>query len=196
MYINAKQGSLFPIFPWMGFVFSGVVAAFLYSKYKLDESINKKIIYLSIIVLLLTIIIKLIPFSFYVNYNYYRTSPNFFFQRLAIVTLMLGLFSQIESKNKLKNSFVNFIGSESLIVYSVHLLIIFGLFFDNKSLSFIIGRTQDFSTTILWSISLVILMTLVAFIWKFIKQKNMTYARIIQYSILAIAIVMFFIRKY
>ncbi|MSP64424.1 MAG: hypothetical protein EXR16_02185 [Bacteroidetes bacterium] len=109
---------------------------------------------------------------------------------------MLGLFSQIESKNKLKNSFVNFIGSESLIVYSVHLLIIFGLFFDNKSLSFIIGRTQDFSTTILWSISLVILMTLVAFIWKFIKQKNMTYARIIQYSILAIAIVMFFIRKY
>ncbi len=192
MYFNSQQGSMFPIFPWASFIFSGVVVAFLYLHFQSDKKIFNKMILYSLIVIAITIIVKFIPFSFYTNLNYYRTSPNFFFQRIAIVIFLLGFLGTLETKNKLKNSFVNLVGSESLLVYSIHLLIIYGMFFDKKSISFIFGKTQNFLTTILLSISLIFFMTIVTYFWNFIKKKKLIYRRIIQYSTLTIGLLFFF----
>ncbi|MEK7819337.1 MAG: heparan-alpha-glucosaminide N-acetyltransferase domain-containing protein [Bacteroidota bacterium] len=192
MYLNAEQGSLFPIFPWMGFVFLGGISAFIFSKYKEKEKIFEKIIYISIAIIFVTIVVRLISPNVLLSFKQIQPSPSFFFQRAAIVTLLLGLFGFIESKNKLPNSFINIAGSESLVVYTAHLLIIFGLFFDGKSLSSIVGTTQTFQTTLFMSFVLILLMCLTAYVWNFIKNKNILYARIIQYTILAVTLILFF----
>ena len=196
MYLNTEQGSLFPIFPWMGFVFMGVVVAFNYLKHKNDNLYFNKVIYKSIAIIIVTVFLKIILGAYFATHYNFRTSPNFFFQRVAIVTLLLGIFGLIESKNKLRNSFINISGSESLIIYSVHLMVIFGLFFNEKSLAFIIGKTQNFGTTILWSIELIALMVALAYLWHFIKNKSMVYARVIQYSFLIVALYIFINRRF
>jgi uncharacterized membrane protein len=121
-YFN-YQVSTFPIFPWAGFLFSGVIAAYLYVR------LDKKIFFR----LLLALGIAFFPWFFL------KSSPVYFKAELTLtgnLNKMAGVFLLLWLADwllrRFKGPLLNMLikaGSESLFIYVLHLFIIFNSIF-------------------------------------------------------------------
>lgn len=194
-YFNAAHGSLFPLLPWLGFVFFGgmVSYAVVHLKSKMtSEKIFLGILAVGIGLIVVNVALSLMPFELYPPHHFGRSSPLFVFIRLGIVLVMLSTLYFWEQAAHSTQSIVSVTGAESLVAYSFHLLVIYGLFFDNKSLSFIIGKTRTVPEVAGMTLALIAVTVAVSYVWNRIKQWNMTYARIVQYSLLVFVLYIFF----
>ena len=70
-----------------------------------------------------------------------RANPLFFFERLGIVMLLLTACWFYADYRKTEKSFVLDVGRESLMVYTAHLLVIYGRFWNERSPAFYYGGT-------------------------------------------------------
>jgi hypothetical protein len=82
------------------------------------------------------------------------------------------------------------------VTYTGHLLVIYGLFFKGDSLAIIIGATRSVPEVAGMTILLIGAMAGIAYVWNSLKKKSMLYARVLQYSILAIVLFVFFTKPY
>jgi uncharacterized membrane protein len=193
-YFNALHGSLFALIPWLGFVFCGGMAA--YAVVHLRERMKPERIFRGIfigaaVLLAASILLAVMPFDLFPSHYFGRSSPLFVFIRIGIVLMFLASLYFWEQKYKSQNSIVSIAGAESLVSYSFHLLVIYGMFFDNKSLSFMIGKTCTLSQVAGMTAVLVASTVVLAYVWHWIKQRNLNYARLIQYSLLATVLYIF-----
>lgn len=198
-YFSAYHHSLFPLFPWMAFVLSGGVVSQLvvWQKEKtVEEKIFFRIVTAGIFFVLLTVVTKYFGIELYPPHDYWRSSPGFFFMRLGIVITLLGGLWFWEQKRNSQKSFVSIVGSESLVAYAGHLLVIYGMFFNDHSLSFIIGKTRTVPEVLGMTIILVAATIAVSYLWNRIKGWSMTYAQVLQYSILIVVVYIFFTKPY
>ena len=82
---------------------------------------------------------------------------------------------------------------ESLMVYWMHLIIIFGTFWGGKSLADNIGKTMNAVEAIGAAIFLIVLMILAAKFWGWAKKKYPKYASIFVKVAIAVLVIVFFI---
>ena len=193
-YLGAAHGSLFPLFPWMAFVLAGGITAQLVlwgSSSKGPASVMTYVASAGTGMIILSLISVLTPFTIYPEHDFWRSSPAFFFIRLGIVLMLLSGLWYWEQTKKSGTSFVSIVGSESLVAYAGHLLVIFGLFFNNQSLSSMIGTTRTIPEVAGMTLLLAGLTTMVSYYWHRMKKWSMFYARVFQYSLLIIAVYVF-----
>ena len=198
-YVNAIHGSLFPIFPWMSFLlFGGVTGqAYVFLKGKVSGTDFFKFVFLlGIALIALSIMARLLPFTIYPPHEFWVASPEFVFIRLGIVLIILAGLWFWEERYHSGRSIVSLLGSESLVTYTLHLLVIYGMFFGGNNLSSIIGTTRSVPEVALMSVLLIAAMGAVAYVWNSLKKKSMLYARVLQYSILAVVLLVFFTKPY
>ncbi len=198
-YLTAAHRSQFPLFSWMGFVLCGGLASQLLVWWKgsMEERlIFRRFLYSGVAMIVLSLVVDAVPFSVYPEHNFWRASPEFFFIRLGIVMLMLGGLWHWEQKKRSGPSLVSVVGSESLLAYAGHLLVIYGMFWDNKSLAFIIGKTKNVPEVIVMTVMLVASTMAVSYVWNRIKNWSMFYARVLMYSILTIVLYIFLTKPY
>lgn len=198
-YVNALHGSLFPIFPWMSFVMFGGALGQLYVFLKekiADEKFFKNVFIAGIACIAISIVTNWIPVKIYPAHDYWLASPGFVFVRLGIVLMLLATLWLWERTAHSGKSIVSLLGSESLVTYSGHLLIIYGLFFGDRSLAMIIGNSRSALQVVGITILLIAAMSASAYVWNSLKKKSMLYARVLQYSILVVVLYVFFTKPY
>ena len=127
---NAFHGtnSIFPIFPWFGFIFLGGAIGVLIHKYQ--HKLGQKGFTLRITVIglaaclsayaLIAIVGKQFPSNTYLGRGYWQ------FSQLAVVILIMGLMMHIQQKWKLKIPFLIAIGQNTLVVYVLHVIVLYG----------------------------------------------------------------------
>jgi hypothetical protein len=86
-------------------------------------------------------------------------------------------------------------GRESLLIYYLHLQIIYRRFLNGKSLDSIVGATYGVWECIIYTILLIILMIIIAKIWGGFKQKHKKGAQYITVAVISIAIILFLLIK-
>jgi uncharacterized membrane protein len=194
-YLSIKYQSQFPLFPWSAFLLGGMlVGRFILTK--INQSANVKplqrnIAIISISVILISLIAEWLPWSVYPNHNFWNASPEFFFVRFGIVCLLLVAYWIVELRQAgFFRKAVTLIGTESLLVYVAHLLIVYGHTFDFSFIR-IFGSTLGYFECFGLTIALIIAMYLLALGWKTIKQKNKNIATVIQYATLASIVIRF-----
>jgi uncharacterized membrane protein len=198
-YINSLNGSLFPIFPWMGFVLFGGAAGELFARFKSKMPERKffiGVLAAGIVLVVLSVIANLLPVKIFPSYDFWTSSPEFFFVRLGVVLIILAALWGWEQRAHSGKSVVSLLGSESLVTYTGHLLVIYGLFIKGESLAIIIGATRSVPEVAGMTIILIGAMAGIAYFWNSLKKKSMLYARVLQYSILAIVLLVFFTKPY
>lgn len=198
-YVNAIHGSLFPIFPWMSFLlFGGVTGqAYVFLKGQVSGADFFKFVFLlGIALIALSIMARLLPLTIYPPHEFWVASPEFVFIRLGIVLIILAALWFWEQQYHSGRSIVSLLGSESLVTYTLHLLVIYGMFFGGNNLSSIIGTTRSVPEVAGMSVLLIAAMGAVAFVWNSLKKKSMLYARVLQYSILAVVLLIFMTKPY
>lgn len=198
-YVNALHGSLFPIFPWMSFVlFGGLVGMLnIFLREKVGEVLFFRYVFVGGIgCIVVAVIANLLPFKVYPPHDYWRSSPEFVLVRLGIVLITLATLWLWERTAHSGKSIVSLLGTESLVTYTGHLLIIYGLFFADKSLSTIIGNTRSALEALGMTLLLIGATSATAYVWNSLKKRRMLYARVLQYIILAVVLYVFFTKPY
>ncbi len=172
-YINGLHYSLFPLFPWAVFLFAGACAGYGYLRIK-EYRVRVLTMFVGggAVLIALSFAAEPLVSASYAVYNYWRSSPTFVLMRLGLICfLAAGMYLYEEKVGVSRSSAVALIGRESLLVYVVHLLIIYGDFgivnFQQWS-AHSFGYTEAIVTTGILSL----LMYVLAFGWSKLRARG------------------------
>lgn len=193
-YFNRLHGSLFPIFPWLNFLLAGA----LFAKYFINarnDNTEERFIKKSAIAGLVTLLFGHLFYSglFPKELTSILPNPIFFLERLGYILVLFYLCWLADRKYNFKPDFILDASRESLLIYWLHLIIIYGMFWGGKSLAGKIGNTMNLPEAIGVTLILIMLMILVAKLWGWIKETNPNYALLGVKILIAIFTIMFFV---
>ncbi len=203
-YFNGQHYSIFPLFPWLGFMILGGLTASLYVK-AMSEGYQKQfMIRLALIaasLVALSSLLSLIPLQVEYASTGWRDNPLFFFIRFGVVLLLLATCWyyadrwDTRSRQGAGSAGILDVSRESLFVYVAHLLIIYGKYSDDKSFEQTYGKTFSTVECLFASLGLAVLMSLTARYWSWLKGRSRTASRAISYAVAAAAVIIFFIKE-
>lgn len=193
-YFNRLNGSLFPVFPWLNFILVGAI----FSKYFLNSAANSKETKFIKATTFTGIIMLLSGHLFYsglfpASLTSILPNPVFFIERLGYVLFSAALCWYYADWRKTKQSFVIDASRESLLIYWLHLLVIYSMIWKNKSFAEILGPNLNVWESIVVTIFLMVLMVLVAKLWVWTKMKFPNYATKAAWGVVGILFIIFLI---
>ncbi len=193
-YFNAMNGSLFPVFPWFNFLFAGALVSKFYidARNKNDEkSFIRKITMIGIGFLIVgDLLLRVVVPK---NLEIIRPHPVFFFERLGAVFTILGVCWYYVRNKENYSSFILDASRESLLVYWLHLQVIFRKFFGGKSLVDIYGSQLNIYWCILITIAICVLMIYAAKLWGWTKGYHPKISKKIVYGFITAGLAIFVI---
>ncbi len=195
-YLNGTHFSQFPVFPWLGFLFVGGVTgmSLLRAQKAGTEELHMKQVALWGAAAVLAALIVGEQFVVPGGSADIRPQPVFFLLRIGVVFLLLaGLWWYVRFR-RTDRSFVLDVSRETLLVYAAHLLIIYGTFWNDRSLAGIYGKSLNLwecaAATVLLSGAMIGL----AIAWGRIKAASRPLGRSISFAGALIAFLVFLIR--
>ncbi|HVN48557.1 MAG TPA: heparan-alpha-glucosaminide N-acetyltransferase domain-containing protein [Bacteroidota bacterium] len=186
--LNGVTGSPFPLFPYVGFLFAGVLTAWLFLREAQSGNAVRYIrsmLFVGTGILFAGFLLDALPFQTYPVYDYWHTSPNFFLIRLGILLLMLGSLWHIEKflsfHNLLQTRGTHWfivLGIESLFVYIAHLVVLCGWTINAEAnLRWWFGGKCSFAAALLISAAVILAMIPMALFWNYLKKNHLIVAR-------------------
>ncbi len=144
------------------------------------------------VLIILSFLIEPVASRLYPTYDYWRFSPSFVLLRMGLVLLLCaGMFFYDRIRGVSPRSVVTLVGRESLLVYTVHLLLIYGNFgtfnFHDR-----VKNSFGYAEAILTIIILWTLMYFLALGWSRMKRGDVRVRRAVQFGALAVLLVVFF----
>lgn len=128
-YLYQGTGSLFPLVPWSGFVFAGAtLGSYLASNPDVFKTklFSVRMLYFGLFFLAVSAIGNVFEIAIYGQSNFWTTSPNLIFFRLGIVILLNSIVSYLALKFQNIPKLLVSIGRNSLPIYVVHIIILYG----------------------------------------------------------------------
>jgi uncharacterized membrane protein len=179
-YLTNQTGSLFPIVPWGGFIFAGIITAHLVGDVSRAERRAALGPWLALAGGALVLLAYgmdhsgLDPFG---EHNFWKTSPWFFLWRLGCILPILGAFCVFEGWRTRRGpradgpvmNTVRVMGQESLIIYVGHLVLIYG-FMLPWSMYRSWKHALDLGQAIGAFLGLFVLMVVLAHVWHHLKM--------------------------
>jgi len=191
-YLNRMTGSLFPALPWFNFIFAGALVSkyFIAAREKNEErNFSKHLLLIGAILFPSSLLLL----NYIVPGNIKGIIPNplFFLERLGFVFILLAACWYYLEKSTKHVGFILDVSRESLLVYWLHLQIIFRNIFGGESLVSMFGNKLTLIESIIVTIILAVLMILAAKGWGWVKSKYPLIARRIVIGIISAAIITF-----
>lgn len=205
---NASNGSPFPLFPYVGFLFAGVVASWEFlraAEQGQERHFMCQLVWLGPLLVVMGILFDAIPLRLYPTYNFWYTSPNYFAIRAGILLLLTAGFWYAAQPVRNSSSrileycskSITVLGRESLFVYVLHLLVIFGSVVNPVvNLQRWHGAALGLGGTTLVTIILVGSMVVLAVGWNTLKTHKPLYHRILQSFAAVVFISLFLMSEY
>jgi hypothetical protein len=197
-YFNIRFLSGFPIFHWIAYYFTGCFV--MYQLIKAiqegrEEKTIKQILVFSIAASALFILLEVIGLQTTSYYDFWLTSPNIFIIRLCSVLFLVFIFWLIETKYNYKMRVFNVFKSESLLVYVLHLMIIYGSVLGPGIVNYF-GKTLNWVEIV--GIGSIVSSSLlaVAYLWNWFKQELKLYSKILLFSVWIYFIYYFFTKPF
>ena len=191
-YLDRINNLSLPVLPWLNFIFAGA----LISKYYIsaresnaEKKFSRQLMIIGAISFLGSLIIldSLLP----ANLKGIIPNPLFFLERLGVVFILLAACWNYLEISKKYIGFILDVSRESLLVYWLHLQLIFRNIFGGESLASILGNKLTLIEGIIVTITLAVLMIFTAKIWGWVKTKYPLIARRFVIAIVSIALLVF-----
>lgn len=198
-YLNEQHYSIFPLFPWLGFLLFGAAwgAAYLDAVAAgRERAFMKNMALIGAGLLALSYVVALLPVNLSYGTSSLRASPIFFIKRLGFVLLLLTAGWHISSKFLSEASLLVQMGRESLLVYVTHLIMLYKNVWGGTSLVRLYGNRLDPSQCLLAMLALMTVMSLAALLWGRIKQHSFAFARLATYATGCYLLLRFFTKQH
>lgn len=128
-YLNGESSSWFPLFPWSGFMMYGTVFAWLFlnaKEHRQAMQLMQKLVVWGVVAFTLSLIAVNIPLQLYPPHDIWKANPLIIFARLGFVAVVTSGVFFAEHFVKIKSALPQLMGRESLFIYVIHLIIIYG----------------------------------------------------------------------
>ena len=130
LFLNPHGISLFPLFPWIVFILAGTTAAILFlrsAERGTDERLMRWAFPGGIALIAAGLLGRFLPFTLPGHNHFYTTSPLYVIIRLGCVFVVCASLYFLEKYKNFRPGPLLVAGQESLLVYGVHLWLIFAL---------------------------------------------------------------------
>lgn len=179
LYLNPHGISLFPLFPWLVFILSGSVAAVMFLQ-ALEHGADVRMMRWASLVgaafIAGSFAAKSLPYTLPGVHNFYTTSPLYVIIRLGCVLILCSGLYFLEKYKNWRPGPVLVAGQESLLVYGVHLWLIFALL-RGKHLGPILGLEAGYPACFGLSLAIIVLLLWLARRYHTLKIKYPTGTR-------------------
>ncbi|MBA4312102.1 MAG: hypothetical protein C0417_05690 [Chlorobiaceae bacterium] len=197
---NGNHGSPFPLFPYVGFLYAGVIVSWEFLV-AVEHNREGKFMYwlavLGMIFIIAGFLFDMIPWHLYATYNYWFTSPNYFLIRLGSLMAIIAGFWYLSRAIKQPKKIFTVLGIESLFVYVLHLLVLYGSSMNPQlNMQVVFGLNRSFIETIGLFAGLFFLMLSSALLWNYLKRKHFPTYRWIQITIGGVFLYFLFTRDF
>jgi uncharacterized membrane protein len=173
-YFYKGTGSLFPLFPWAGFVIFGAVLGSYLAKNPMIFKTVKFSINLAIagaIIMVISYIYSLADQQIRGASYSYDMSVSLFLFRLGFVLMLNALVSYISLSIETIPKFLILVGRNTLLIYIVHLMILYGSAW-NPGLAHLFEKSLNVWNTVLTAVVMILTMTAMVLIINKLKIKN------------------------
>jgi hypothetical protein len=181
--LNGQQGSLFPIFPHAAYVFAGANIAWHFlraSERGTEETFVRQLALGGAVMIVGGFTLDTLPLQLYDQHNFWTASPNYFFMKLGLLILLLCGLWKFENLGRVQTHqsfwmprWLTTIGVESLFVYIVHLVLLYGWVINpTTNVRFWFGLQFGWSAAILVSVLFVAFFVPLAFLWHHLKKQH------------------------
>lgn len=178
-FLTKRGGSFFPLLPWLGFMFFGGVTCAYFMQAQANKTTNTFFRNLSFAGLAFVIAGHLcLTEGFFLQVKMPPPNYLFFILRIGYVFLIFSACWLYGSSIGLKENLILDVSRESLIVYWLHLQIIFRKVIGNQSLETFVGQSLNVAQAIAVTLVFVFAMMFVAKSWHQMKIKFPQYTRI------------------
>jgi uncharacterized membrane protein len=201
-YFNGRHFSGFPLFPWSAFLFAGAFMGYRYLRAGEDAApanlpakvpYIKRVVWAGLALVVLSFLLDPLAASVYPAYDYWRSSPSFYMLRLGLVMLLgAGMFVYEFRRGVSPRSIVTLIGRESLLVYTVHLMLIYGSY-GSGHFADRVHMSYGYLEVLAASVVLFLLMYLLAWIWSRIRKAKPAVRIGVEVCVLAGFLIVFFV---
>ncbi len=194
LYLNPGGTSLFPLFPWAAFLLAGSSACCLFLssvEHGTVPRFMRRVAVAGAALIGAGLLGRMIPFSLPGYQDFYLTSPLYLAIRLGCVLLLLAVLWRIEQTGIWFPPGVLTAGQESLLVYGLHLFVIFGVL-RSRYLGQTLGLETGYAGCFILSALLILLMLRAAQFWHGFKRPHSVLVRRTQ-ALLLVALAAIFL---
>ena len=127
-YLNGLRGSLFPLFPWSGYVLFGVGVGYFCKRWESSRGVFP-FVQLGgggLLLALAGTTLQRVPLTVYANADYWHTSPNLFLVRIGCVCSLLSGVAFLAKRMTLPETAIRSLAQESLVIYFIHVAVLYG----------------------------------------------------------------------
>jgi uncharacterized membrane protein len=196
LFLNPHGVSLFPLFPWLSFVLAGSCACFLFLRAvegKEDPRFMRNMVFAGVAMVAGGLLLRPVPFTLPGHVNFYTTSPLYVILRIGCVLLICAFLYWMERYLHWVPKPVRLAGQESLLVYGVHLWVIFALL-RGKDLGPVLGLEAGYFRCFLISAAIIVGMLLLARYWHTLKVDYPRFTKLAQAAVVVTMVLVFLAR--
>lgn len=197
-YFNQMQPSIFPLFPFAGFLFAGVIVGLLFLKARHEgheERFLRMFGVTAVAGLVSGLVLEFIPVAVYPPHDFWKSSPNWFVIRLGIVSLVsLGFYALRRLPSAVERGLVA-LGQTSLLIYTVHLMIAYGSPI-NHGLMQKVGQTLAVHHAIGVGLAVLAAMVLLTYVWQYLRDHHFVPTRVLQAGFASSVLYSFFLHPW
>ncbi len=147
-YFSGYLSSFFPVVPWIGFYSTGVIFSYFYLKISQK---SWKINFLKIGFSLFAISFLMAYFFKKIKYEGIFSDTPYFVLKVSLVIVIFSIIGVLVSNLKRSSKLIITAGSETLTIYWIHLVIVYGSAW-NRGLYYYIGKKNPLETFLLFLI--------------------------------------------
>ncbi len=197
-YINDSNFSWFPLFPWSAYILCGVFFSSLFINAKEHHhavSLMQKTVIAGIIMFLGSFVLLGIPTQFYPYHDIWKVNPLIIFARLGFVAIVTSGIFFAEHSFKLKPYIPQLIGRESLTIYILHLIILYGSAM-NEGLQQKIRQNLSVVEASFAFVIIFVLLSVFVYGWNYFKKNYRTAALVTRWSAVGLFFLFFLLRPH
>jgi hypothetical protein len=185
--LNSLHGSPFPLFPYIGFLFTGVLVSweFMVSQQRgTTPAFMQRLALIGITLIAAGLILDAVPMRLYPTYNFWYTSPNYFLIRTGSLFLLCTASWYAAERWKPSNKLFVVAGQESLFIYVLHLPLLYGSVINPATnITTIIGAGMSFPEASGIALLFMVGMFVLAVGWNYLKRHYFTAYRVVQVAL-------------
>ena len=197
-YINAENKSWFPLFPWASYLLFGAAFAHKFVQSQRQErtvKFMKGATALGFALAGIGMLFSLISLDLFPVHDYWRVNPPLNMFRIGILLILTGALFFFDRAYRIRFSLPVVIGRESLTIYVVHLMIIYGSVI-NPGLGLNWGGRLCVTESLLAFGSVSVFVFLLAYSWNHLKLNFRNWALVLKLAVAATLIFSFLNRPY
>ncbi len=187
-YLNSQTGSLFPLFPWSGFVFFGATAGYLLRKRPGLLNVPAMLAAAGLFLCGCALLAAQPAAALYPAADFWRTSPAAFLLRSGCICILLAGFAWISPRLTALQPLCRAVAQESLLIYFVHLCLLYGSVWNlDFNLRQIVGPTLSPLQTAAWILPLALAMLVLGWSWNWLKRAEPFHSSLLRLAVFALA---------